>query len=163
MGLLSVAGFLPVLASSSVAIGVQSSVGATARSEVAAPAVQGVTYERIVPPPAVIAVLEPAPPPPPTPEAPPAPVPEPAAAAEPRRELDAAPEAAEPPAPAPPAPPTEALAAVIPPEPPPSGLTGVGSGLAGVTEPVTAPVAELLPVPVVDEVVTPLIGRLLGG
>ena len=153
LGLMSIVGFLPVLASYSATVGVQSSAGAAPRHEVAArPEVHGLAYERLTAQPA-IAVFEPAAAPPPAPApATPEPAAEPAAAP-PEPEPTPAPE---------PAPVVEAAApefvAAVPPEAPPSQLASVGSGLADVVVPVT----EALPLPVVSEVVPPLLGGLLG-
>ena len=160
LGVLSVVGFLPALASSSAVIGVQSSAGAEARTEVAAPParlssplpehhVANVAVDVLEPEPSA-----PPPPPPPEPvEAPPAP--------------DTVPEVAEA-APEEPAPPVAAsqpsveLVAVAPADPPTAGLAGLGGGLTTTTAPATGALPLPLPAPIVDEVVTPLLGSLLG-
>ena len=158
LGVLSIVGFLPVLASSSAVIGVQSSAGADARTEVAAPPTRPSS-----PPPerrvanVAVELHEPGPPPPPPPPppepvaAPPAPAPGPEAAEA------VPPEPVEPPAALPQ--PSVGLVAVTPPDPPAAGLVHLGSGLTATA----APATDLLPVPLVDEVVTPLLGSLLGG
>ena len=158
LGVLSVLGFLPVLASSSVVIGVQSSASADAPMEMAAP-----PNHPSSPPPehhvanVAVEVLEPEPPPPPPPVAAPEEAPPPPPGPEP---VAAAPAALEPPAlPVVAAQPSVELVAVVPADPPPSGLAGLGSGITTAA----APAAAVLPIPLVDQVVSPLLGSLLGG
>jgi hypothetical protein len=147
LGLLSAAGFVPLLVAAPTIIGDgRSAVAMRPLSPRPTPVVplgpRRVEHSVVFVPEAV-----PSDAPPPLLPAPEPPVaPEPAAVETPA------------PTPAPPAPAPEELVAVAPVDPAPSGFVALGGGLTTAA----APATSLVPVPLVETVVAPLLGSLLG-